>query len=69
MMSYLEFSAAGKLVAGLITNIPYDEFHFIYSSVTDIIGEPFYNYSKHLMCCLLKWNHISAYFYIKQKEI
>lgn len=54
MISYLEFSTAGKLIAGLITNIPYYDFHFIYSSVTDCIGDPFYNYSKHLMPCLLK---------------
>lgn len=69
MISCLQISTTGKLIAGFITYITYDDFHFIYSSVTDFIGEPFYNYSKHLMPCLLKWNHISAYFYIKHQEI
>lgn len=43
MISCLQISTAGKLIAGFITNITYDDFHFIYSSVTDFIGEPFYN--------------------------
>lgn len=43
MISYLEFSAAGQLIDGLITNMPYYDFHFTYSSLSDFTGEPFCN--------------------------